>query len=334
MLMLGLGLVAGAAAQSPIEPAQRRPVEQTLLTYPEWFLVHSPAEYAAFVRNRGPQDFPFVGHIGQLWGSYAAVTQAQLRAGYPANFGYHVMILVIAGSTTVEYALRFAYENTLGRVSAMTAGGVLTAEDRYAARVAQDYVDFIRREPWYLFDFKRALTGLWRDTPVWGSNVIRKWERRYALTTEYGIKALYAWLIERATRAAYGEAALTTQVVVARLPEEELTAPVRLVAALPDGRAVLELPRYYEFRKSATALAQRGVEIVEIAGNTGPLLVTVWTPTDGAASLPGTEVLFAQPLLTRPGYQRVALLMPVAGLCEFLRQAGARNLEVEHVYDY
>jgi hypothetical protein len=100
---------------------------------------------------------------------------------------------------------------------------------------------------------------------------------------------------------------------------------VRIIRTLPDGRTVLELPRYFEFRKSATALALRGVEFVDVAGNTGPILVTVWVSPKSATSIPGTQILFAQPLLTKPGYQRVALLLPVAGLAEFLRQA-RRNL--------
>src|SRR6185503_16301554 len=97
------------------------------------------------------------------------------------------------------------YENTFGRISWALAAD-LTDEDRYGARVAQDYVDFIRKEPWYLFDFTGALKGLWRDTT-------RKWERRYALSTEYLVKAGYGWLIKLGTRSVYDVALLTTQVV-------------------------------------------------------------------------------------------------------------------------
>jgi hypothetical protein len=90
------------------------------------------------------------------------------------------MICVIAGSTTLEYALRSAYENTLGRISWATSSGALTAQERYGAQVAQDYVDFIRKQPWYLYDFSSKLAGLWSSTPAWGPDMLRKWERRYA----------------------------------------------------------------------------------------------------------------------------------------------------------
>ena len=55
-----------AAAPLLTPPEHVRGVEQTFLTYPEWFLVFSPAEYAAFVRHAPPSQFPFLGHIGQF----------------------------------------------------------------------------------------------------------------------------------------------------------------------------------------------------------------------------------------------------------------------------
>jgi hypothetical protein len=125
---LAVGWAANAATASVTPTEHRRGEEQTFLTYPEWFLVHSPAEYATYVREHTPSDFPFWGHIGQLWRSYGAVTRA--TRDYPFNPGYHVMICVIATSTTVEYAIRSAYETVIGRLSELTAVHGLTEEDR------------------------------------------------------------------------------------------------------------------------------------------------------------------------------------------------------------
>jgi hypothetical protein len=106
--VLGVGAANMEPAQLPPEPItpalHRRGGEQTFLTFPEWFLVHSPAEYAVFVRTQPPSEFPFWGHIRQFWESYRAVARATQQGGYPLNFGYHVMIMVIGVSTTGEYA--------------------------------------------------------------------------------------------------------------------------------------------------------------------------------------------------------------------------------------
>ena len=64
LLALAAGDSAALRADEPVTPPEhRRGAEQTLLTFPEWFLVYSPAEYAAFVKTSPPSEFPFLGHI-------------------------------------------------------------------------------------------------------------------------------------------------------------------------------------------------------------------------------------------------------------------------------
>jgi hypothetical protein len=330
-------VVAATASSSVTPPEHRRGEEQTFLTYPEWFLVHSPAEYAAYVHDHTPSDFPFWGHIGQLWRSYGAVTHATSQ--YPFNFGYHAMICVIATSTTVEYAIRSAYETVIGRLSEATTTHGLTEEDHYGARIAQDYVDFIRVQPWYEYEFLAKLRGLWRETSFFGPDLLRKWERKYALTTEYGIKAAYGWLIKKATKASYDEALPVTAVIVDRLPSGAATRlpDVKPLLDMPGGPALVTLPRYAAFKTNAIALAKGGSGFREIAGNpaTAQILVTVLAPGDWAPALSGSKVLFEDPILTRPGRKRVALVLPVGELAPALNTlSGARNVEIEHVYDY
>ena len=344
--LLAAALAAGAApldpsagtASAPVAlvtpPEHRRGTEQTFLTFPEWFLVHSPAEYAIFVRDHPPSEFPFWGHVGQFWSSYRAVTAAT-REGYPVNVGYHVMIVVIGVSTTVEYAMRSAYETLVGRVSEITATHGPTGEDRFGARVAQEYVDFIRVRPWYEFDFLGRLRGLWVVSPWFGRDPLRQWERRYALTSEYGAKALYGWLIRRATQAAYEDAKPVTAAWIDRLPDDiaaELP-DLSVLQRFPDGSALVTVPRYEAFKHYASVLAEHGASFREIAGNRSVILLSAlvpaaWTPA------PDERVLFTQPILTRPGQERVALVVPVGSLAARLNALRQDGDELEHVYDY
>lgn len=339
MFVAALALIGGALAEntptSAVPVADQRSAEQTLLTVPEWFLVHSPAEYARTIAAKPSHDFPFLTHIGQLWSAYWAVTREQIAGSYPANLGYHVMIGVLSVSTTVEYGLRSAYENTVGRLGWVFGGGQQTEEDRYAAVNAQAYVDFIRQEPWYLFDFKARLVGLWRDVPMTGPGMVRKWERRYALTSEYFVKMAYGKLIEVATRSAYTPALMTTDVVVDQVPAGWV-APgnVKVLTSLSDGRALLAMPRYFDFRIAATQLAEQGVHLVDVAGNSGLILVTVWAPQGRAIAPELGRVLYTQSIQNPPNTQRVALLMPVGKLSGFLAGASGNGLVVEHVHDY
>jgi hypothetical protein len=346
-LLLAFVVVAGALrAASPVaQPVDRRGEEQTFLTFPEWFLVFSPTEYADLVRTRTPDEFCFWGHIGQFWRSYAAVTGETQRRHDPTNWGYHLMIVVIGVSTTVEYAIRSAYETVVGRITALTAP-TRTEEDEYAARVAQEYVDLIRDQPWYEFDFTARLKGLWTQTSLFGPHMLRKWERKYALTTEYGVKAVYGWLIGKASQQTYDAPLPYTAVLVDHWSRGSGDVPsgdwpacttnpagVSVLSPVSGGRALLSVPRYHRFTAASLALARCQAQFQEIAGNRTDILVSVLGPA-GAPSLSGTRVLFRQPLLTQPGRVRTAYVVPIDALSGALRAVDSQGWGLEHVFDY
>ena len=341
-LALALALAAGSllhAADAPpvgkpvAGPEHVRGVEQTLLTYPEWFLVFSPHEYGEFLGGNPPSEFPFYGHIGQFWESYKAVFDETQRRGLDLNPGYHLMIMVIGTSTTVEYALKSAYEMMVGRL-AETFAGAPTPEEKYAAAVAQDYVRFIRVLPWYEYDFGDKLFGLWRETPLVGDGMVRKWERKFVLTSEYLVKMGYAKLIKLGTKSIYDEPLMVTAVVTQPPPNAATALPdLKVLRTLPDGSAFATIPRYEAFMVYAQALADQGVDFREIAGNSSFILVSVLAPGEWKPAAPATSLL-TQPILTRPGIQRVVMVVPVPHLAAALRQWKAARLQVEHVFDY
>ena len=314
-------------------PEQVRGVEQTLLTYPEWFLVFSPYEYGEFIADNAPSKFPFYGHIGQFWEGYKSVFDETRRRGLDLNPGYHLMIMVIGTSTTVEYALKSAYEMLVGRL-AETLMSQPTPEDRYAATVAQDYVRFIRVLPWYEYDFGAKLGGLWRQTSLTGPDLLRKWERKFALTSEYLVKMGYAKLIKLGTRSIYEQPLMVTAVVTQPPPQTSAALPdLKILRPLPEGAALVTVPRYEAFMTYAQALADQGVDFKEIAGNNSFILVSVLAPGEWTPAGPATA-LMSQPLLTRPGIRRVVMVMPVSHLAAALREWKAAKLQIEHVYDY
>jgi hypothetical protein len=332
----GAGAALAAAAPTvPATPAEHlRTPDQTFLTFPEWYLVHSPAEYASFLgRTESPSRFPLFSHIGQFWQSYGAVNHE--IAQYPFNGGYHLMVMVIGVSTSVEYALKGAYERSIGRVAEATKTERNVPEEEFAARYAQAYVDFIRVEPWYKFDFWSQLETLWREVPATGPDVLRKWERRYLLTTELLIKEGYARLIKLGTQTIYDAPKPVTAVVLSRAPEADAGhADFQLLQRPEPGSAVLAtIPRYEGFTTYGRWLAAQGVDFLRIAGNDGEVLVSELVP-EGRKPAEGVRVLFEQPILTQPGRKRMVFAVPIAGLGAELRRAAAASDTVEHIYDF
>lgn len=336
---LALPCAATTPAPSPanvpalhVPAADQRAESQTYLTFPEWFLVFSPNEYATWLRHHAPTRFPFFAHIREFWTAYAHVIEATRR--YPFNGEYHTMICVIGVSTTIEYTIKGSYDTLIGRLSQLGLPANATPEDRLAAATEADYVRFIRIEPWYKFDFLTPLRRLWTGTPWWGPHPVRKWERRYALTTEWSVKATYGWLLGKATHASYATPKESTLVVMRDLPGgAPLPAGVRLLRA-QGGEALLALPRYAAFTPAAESLARRGASFVDIAGNRGVILVSVVTDTAPSAWPDGSRVLFTQPIVTQPTRRRTVLQVPVEQLGALLNRYANHPGAIEHVFDY
>ncbi len=333
--MLAAAVTLAGAAQASLTPAEhRRGEEQTYLTFPEWYLVHSPAELAQYLESqRAASEFPWGGQLAQFWRSYGVVTRE--TRGLPWNGGYHLMISVIGASTSLEYGLRAAYEATVGRLAEASSDGAMTAEERLAARVAQAYVDFIVVEPWYRFDFVAPLRELWLATPAYGPNLLRKWERRFALSTEYAAKALYAWLIGLGAQSAYEAPRPLTAIVLERAPGPLLPSLRDLRPLSGDGPGVVvTVPRYRAFMDYAQALADQGLDFREIAGNRGNILVSFIVHNHVAAPAAPLRLVFMQPILTRPGWERRVVAVPVTELAAQLRRWRRTEQRLEHVYDY
>ena len=312
---------------------------QTFLTHPEWYIVYSSDEYAEWLQNRLPTSFPYATSIAHFWIDYREAV-AQTRNAYPFNTGYNVMLGVIGVSYSAELALKGLYENTIGRFSGWTAGGALTEEDRYAAEVAADYGKFIHVRPWYEYRFASKLGDLWTDVPLWGRAPIRKWERRFFLTLEYGFKAMYAALITVGTHAAYAPQEDRMQMVVTGWTDSVAShhPAIKTVARLDSVFSVVAAPRYDEFRDAIRRLAASGdsVRISEIAGNHTIFLTGVaprqWVYADSAT---GARVVFNLALPSDSTRKRVAMRVPVGELLTVLRRLDAGGaLKVDHVYDY
>lgn len=313
----------------------RRAPDQTFLTFPEWFLVYSPTEYAELVRTRQPSEFPFMEHTRQFWRSYGAIYQ-ETKNKYPFNSEYHTMIGVIGVSTTLEYGLRAAYETLFGRITELTRRGPATPEEKLGAEVAREYVEFIRIEPWYKFDYVAKLQRLWSETSVWGPDLLRKWERKYVLTTEYLGKAIYAWLIKKGAQSSFDTPIPLTAVVTDRMPtgDPKNLPSLKVEQSLPGGAALLLAPRYQAFTGYAIALAKQGLEFREIAGNRSDILVTVLAPLNWKVPDAGSRLLFTQAISIDTTIKRFAVAVSIKSLAPLLNYLLEQNIQVEHIYDY
>jgi hypothetical protein len=325
------GHEAAAPFRSALPGAEgRRDEARTWLTYPEWYIVYSAESYGRYLAaGTAPSGYGYARDVSGFWAGLCAVNQASAPAGGAGDA--KLMLYTIGLSFSAEMLVKGAYENTLGRL-AEWVGGHESQNDRYNASVWRIYGGFMHETPWYLFPFGQALSGLWQ-TEGDGARV-RHWERRFALSLEYGVKAVYAGLLGWASGAALGRDERTLRFVARAEPGTVAAIDPRLrpVGRLPGGRVVVEAPRYAQFSDLLLRLSATRVQLEEIAGN-DDIFVTLLLPAAAGAPA-GAAALIETPLPDRPGWRRVGVTAKVPRLLDLLRATRAAGGEVEHVYDY
>ena len=311
------------------DKAWQREEARTWLTYPEWHIVYSADSFGRFLEKNPPSGYSYVRDVKGFWSGYCAVNRASAASG-GADGGTRVMLYTIGLSFSAELLIKGFYENTIGRLFEWI-GGWDSANDRYATGVQKRYGAFMHETPWYEFPFGEALAGLWGTTEP--KRRVRHWERRFALSGEYGVKAGYAKLIGAASGASLGRDERTLRFVTSASPAAIRNVDARLkpVGSTKDG-TIVEAPRYAQFTELLTKLSQSNAKVTEISGN-DDVFVTVLLP-EKAKPVPGADQLMSMPLADRPGWQRVGLSTKVSALLPLLRAVRQSGGQVEHVYDY
>lgn len=317
-------LCHGDAVPAPRRPlsSETRPAVRTLLTYPEWHIVHAYDDYARVIRDHDPHAYDFLPAVAGYWRGLCTLRRESAALG-EIDGATRTLVHVIGVSFTFEMLMKAAYEETAGRAVARLRGPDRAPLDALSAAQAADYATFLQQVPWYRYDFRADAAAL-REASEGG---LRDRERALALGLEHRARAAYAGLIARGV-AATGQDDTTLQMVVADLPAETLEAPegVRVLRTLPEGIEV-ETPRYRALTHILRDWAEAGATFVDMAGNDRILFTAL---SDGA-DVPGALATFPR---QGHGDTRALLLVPVRDLAERLRGLDAAGLRLEHVHDY
>ncbi len=311
-----------ANAKLPIitDPAWQRAESRTLMTYPEWHIVHVYDDYAKVIATADPHDFGYLQAMRGFWTTLCPLSEKSASLGGITSDS-KTTIYTIGVSFTAELLAKAAYEETIGRIATWARGSTRAPLDDISARQAADYAAFLQQTPWYRWDFQRDKAEL----ATAATDALRDRERALALGFEFSAKTSYAQVIAGAV-ADMGADELRLRSVVTGLSAEALAAApdITVIETLPQG-ILIETDRYRVFTRILERLSADGANIVEIAGNDDILFTAIsdQPTTDGA--------LYSFP---RQGYGdfRHLIVLPVTDLGERLRNLD--SLRLEHVHDY
>lgn len=305
-----------------LPPEHHRPESRTLLTYPEWHIVHAYDDYAKVISKDDPHDFGYFRSVRGFWSSLCELSYASARhGGFPGETKQ--MVYTIGVSFTAEMLAKAAYEETIGRLVTLIRGETRAPLDDLSAEQARSYAKFLQQIPWYKWDFAADAKALKAQS----SGTIRDIERRLALGGEYSAKAAYARVIAQAV-AQVGADELRLRMIVGSTTPETLAGDegVEIISTGEDGIEI-ETPRYRELTHLLQKMAGQGVEFIEIAGNDDILFTTT------SAGATADNALFS---FARQGYgdYRHLILLKVPDLAAQLRDMQAAGLTLEHIHDY
>jgi hypothetical protein len=314
------------------EKGYRRKLDNTFFTFPEWYIVYSFEDFGRFLDRDSESHFNYLGHILGFWRSFCTINRAVPAT--ESRTEVKTMIYIIGVSYSIEYAIKGAYENTIGRVFEWIRGDKRTPQDDYARAVLQDYAAFLYTVPWYKYPFREKLNGFMAiSTPT--PSTARTIERGFALGSEYAIKIGYAALIQKLLDASSDDEPRDIMFVVATLPPEVLAKEPRIrpVRALSPQWQLVQTPRYKDFTEIVQGLLDRGISLAEIAGNR-EIMITVIAPKSAALDVKDATELFSLNLDAKPGFRRAGLKARIDRLVDINRELKARGASIEHFYDY
>ena len=315
---------AATATYVPLitDPGQQRPESRTLMTYPEWHIVHAYEDYATVIATGDPHQFSY---LKSIWGFWDSLCTLSRETGSHGGFDLPTkqMVYTIGVSFTVELGLKAAYEESIGRVFAVMRGSRHSALDDLSALQAAGYAAFLQQTPWYRWDFRTDAEAL----AAAATPALRDRERAIALGIEFRAKAAYAGVIAAAV-AGVGADELTIRSIVAGLSKAKLQAidGVTILSETPAG-TLIETPRYRAFTLILQAIAAKGGQIVEIAGNDDIMFTAL-------SAEPWEEGEIFQ--MQRQGQEdyRHLLLVKVTALAETLNALPGRGMVLEQIHDY
>lgn len=310
------------AYQAILDPSHHRPESRTLLTYPEWHIVHAYEDYGRTLDAGDPHDYGFLRGIAGFWGSLCTLSKASGELG-PVDGATKQMVYVIGVSFTAELLAKAAYEETLGRLFAALRGQDRAPLDDLSAQQAQSYAEFLQQVPWYKWDFRADAQALADNA----TQHLRDRERRNALGLEYRAKSAYAEVIAAAV-SEVGADALTLRMIVTAVPPEALQNMdgVNIIGETDAGLEI-ETIRYRALTHLMQDMVDAGTEFVEIAGNDDIMFTMV---SDLARHPKAVHSAARQGF----GNYRHLVLTDVADLAADIRALKGGSERLEHIHDY
>lgn len=307
-----------------------RNLDNIYITVPEWYIVYSAGEYANVLRDSTPSSFDYIGAIKDYWSEYSKTQKLAIGSKHQ-NSDYGLVLKVIGVSFTFENSFKWAYENSIGRLSEWIANDKHVEEDDLAAKMARDYEDFIYYHPWYDFPYYKYYSELYSlpiNTKHSFGEWTRKFERQMFLSFEITVKRIYSGIIRYTTHQKFG---ISDDKIMALIKDN---GEYKGITTDHYQAFTLMLKKVLDESLSEN----KSLKIIEIAGNDK---ITLCYFDEVGASIPSLskEVLRDKEVVSikdgKASFKdRITVEISVEDIVDVHKSLKKKGIEIEHFYDY
>lgn len=279
-----------------------RAQEQTYLTTLEWHLVATAKEYADFIKENPPSDFPYFKHIGVLWKAFINSCQNGIRVSSlmrVVSSEYMLMNLFMLFSTTGELLFR-GLTATSQKKSAVT---------NTLAAISDEYAEFIKTVPFYNFPYFAKIKELcqapkhsFKDVALTAMTIL-----------EFAAKGIVS-------------------APIAHMYQGLEPGKIHLIINDSGRPKAMQVERYLKFKDLLCDFAKRDIQVLSIAGQKR-VQVKVKIAKD-ARFADSVKILSEIPILTSNSHTYLRLDIAVNELTAQIKSLEELGGEISYVHDF
>ena len=276
-----------------------RPKQGTRATWIEWGNVRSAEQYAEFIQTHHDYAFDYIGHFRQHWKHFYHYVKECIKDKevslkdliFSDNMAMNLFILTTA---SIQCSLS-AIANIPSRMVARWKHGKnwrnvnnLTELEKFHAKTALEYSQFIQHTPFYMFDNLGKIQEMWKT--IWNSKEGLGTQLGSALsavgsTLGFLANAVIAAPVRAIYTAESNQEPDTIQMIVKdanndlqkvidqwekeKDPELNKNYKIEVLIETEDGHKLISVPRYRSFTKICSYIAKQATLVpIEIGGQT------------------------------------------------------------------
>lgn len=302
----------------------------TYLNLPSWSQFFIKEEFFAFLKESNTREFPYWESIKTYWRFY--FLSYSLAKNKSISLLTYFRMFFSALLFTNEYILKIIYESCF---SFLRKSSIKSPKEKLIDIINDEYLQFIKNNPWYEFDFLSRLVAYYKYSSVKEKNdkiSFNRIEKNLFLTLSFLFKQFVAKVIKVINSINYTQINKTTVIELDYFPEIlENNQGVNYVGEY-NKHLLLELQRYKGIKEYIKKITLDN-NLYTISGNKGVILVSCIFDERSKISL----IKLIPVIINEDNHlnkARVIYPVPVNYLIGFMKYCKNKKIDVEHILEY